>query len=223
MNQHLSGSDNRHDISSLIIPAEVARTNRTNREFIALLNLGRMVNTIQFALSVLRESPPDGTPADTRQGVNAFLFCGSLLFEGIRHVNVLAEKYPSFDHLGPFKKPYDDPALERFEETVLKTIRNKIVSHFDDDVFIDSLRHTELEDAVFAQRHTDILEDMVFTLSDELVLGYVTRGYTGTWSPAPASFIGLVEEMITRSRTFIRLVVELITAVMTEKGWVERS
>ncbi|MFC1485520.1 hypothetical protein ACFL55_00655 [Candidatus Latescibacterota bacterium] len=208
-------------VRSLVISHEKFNEIREEKEFIVLLNLGRMVNTLQFALTVLRETPGTQTPADVRQGVNAFLLCGSLLFEGIRHVNVVAKKYPGFDRLGKFKKPYREGDLAVFEETVLKCVRNKIVSHFDDDVFIDSLRHIPTGDVVFAQCHTVNLEDMVFTLSDELVLTYVTHTYTNSWNPSRKDFVGMVETLIDLSREFIQMVVELMTGMLEEKGWVE--
>jgi hypothetical protein len=208
-------------VRSLVIPGGTIARIRHEKEFIALLNLGRMVNTLQFALTVLRQTPGVDTPADTRQGVNAFLLCGSLLFEGIRHVNVLAAKYPSFDHIGRFKKPYEEIMLAEFEETVLKIVRNQIVSHFDDEVFEESLAHGEFGDVLFAQCHSANLDDMVFTLADELVLGYVTNSYTGSWSPSHRDFLGLIETMILLSREFTGMVVELITVVLADKGWVE--
>jgi len=218
--KQMNGEENGR-VRSLVIPGGTIAHIRHKKEFIALLNLGRMVNTLQFALTVLRETPGVETPADTRQGVNAFLLCGSLLFEGIRHVNVLAVKYPAFDRIGRFRKPYEDSTLAAFEDTVLKIVRNQIVSHFDDEVFEESLAHGEFGDVLFAQCHTENLDDMVFTLADELVLGYVTNSYTGSWISSPRDFLDMIETMINLSREFTGMVVELITAVLAEKGWIE--
>ncbi|GAG45267.1 unnamed protein product, partial [marine sediment metagenome] len=51
-----------------------------NRQFISIVRLGRILNSILFSMNITVNTKGD-TPADTRQTTTAFLYMCSLLYE----------------------------------------------------------------------------------------------------------------------------------------------
>ena len=86
----------------------------------------------------------------------------------------------------------------------LGQLQQSLFDHFNRFIHFDQA-HSGLGDLVFAQSHTTNLEDMVFTLSDELVLNYVTHNHTGSWNPSETDFIEMVATLIGLSQDFIRI------------------
>ncbi len=207
---------------SLVIPKDTFGIIRNDRTFIEVLKLARIVNSLQFVIRAYKDHPTTGTPLGLRQGFNAFLYCGALLTEGIKIVQEANGRFKDFDMYARLTELLGTNRLITFEDSkVLYTIRNKIVFHFDTEVFKESLRNVPFGDVVFARSHTTRDEDIDYCLGDELVFRYLYQKYAKGWNASDEEIIELIEEVISLSHQFIQAANSLIVEVMKVRGWVE--
>ncbi len=207
---------------SLVIPKDTLKNIRDDKTFIEVLKLARIVNSLQFVIRAYKDHPADDTPLGLRQGFNAFLYCGALLTEGIKIVQESNGRFKKFQTFRLLHDLFDTNRLITFEDSkVLYTIRNKIVFHFDAEVFRDSLRNVPFGEVVFARSHTIRDEDIDYCLGDELVFSYLYQTYTKDWNASDDEIVELIEELISLAHQFIQAANSLIVDVVKTRGWVE--
>ena len=214
---------------SLVIPGDTFDKIRDDKTFIEVLKLARVVNSLQFVIRIYKDKKCEhddnsikNTPLGLRQGFNAFLYCGALLAEGIKIIQDAKGRFKEFESHMKLSELFKNNKLIAFEDSkVLFRIRNKIVFHFDAEVFRESLLNVKLNEVVFARSHTTHDEDIDYCLGDELVFRYLYQTYTNDWDASDDDVIGLIEDVIELTHQFIQTSNSLIAEVMKVRQWVE--
>jgi len=108
--------------------------------------------------------------------MNAFFFAASVLYEGFRLIEKMRR---CFKDTGAFQSNFTpllrDQKVKKLWGKVLNRVRNKVVFHFDVGAVRESLSQFELPEYIFATGVGEASGEMVFQLSEEVVINYLLQ------------------------------------------------
>jgi mannitol-1-phosphate/altronate dehydrogenase len=98
------------------------------------------------------------------------------MYEGLRTASRLGKHFANLEsYKNGFGSLLKDKGIKKFNQTVLKRMRNKFVFHFDQDVMAESFQEFELSEYVFALGKGKATGELYFGLADEAVFNYLLQ------------------------------------------------
>ena len=199
----------------------VCSKDKFDDRFLALLTLARFVNALRFCQQAGTDAQDKDAPSGSRQRINSFWFCGSVLYEGFRVAESLRKYYRD---LNSFKNGFaillKDEDISALRETLLKRMRNKFVFHFDRDVAGEALNNFKLPTYTFAVSRGRAPEEMYFNLADEAVNNYLLQPKAEEsdhdLQVRLENLMGQIKNIIGR---FVRATEDLMAEALAGMGW----
>jgi hypothetical protein len=113
------------------------------------LRLSRIVNAIRASRSMVTKFINDNTSSGSRDKFEAILYYGAVLYESLKTFHEMKEQ---FNQLAEYKANSEDIKYlcsefenkSSFTRTILAKIRDKLVFHFDKDVFMKTISEMDL-------------------------------------------------------------------------------
>lgn len=214
---------NRVVIDKSIMPSLIG----TDR-FINSIQLARFINAIRAAQRTYLRITNNNELANNKDRFEQILTMSALLYEATRGFSKLS---PWLRHLKSWDIHTEEIKFLNREfgksssilNTVVASIRNKVVYHFDRDVISESLRRLPIkEQTVFAASKSMINKDMIFTVVDDLIIDYVISLIPGTL-PEKEKY-GLFLNYVTHfSEMLIRVSTDLIIEYIKEYAMVDKA
>ena len=157
---------------------------KSDDRFLAILTLSRAVNALRFCQVAMLGPKEADTPSASRQRINGFLFSSSVLYEGLLAVDQIRKhlrNYTSFK--SSFQPLLGSEQVRSFRTGYLKTLRNKLVFHFDKEVPNGPQGTDDSTVVKFATAIGDTAGELYFDLADRIALDYLVEpeeGESGT-------------------------------------------
>ena len=198
---------------------ETFSTVRYSDQFKKVLTLARILNSLIYALGSLPfDKDESDTPHGERQVVGSFMYLGALLHEALLYSETLRK---TFHHgtcyeqgLGAILR---DPEVRTLRNGILKTLRNKMVFHFDHDVI-----HASVEahggNVVFARGIGSHNGAVYFPFAAETTMD-ILMNTPSTEEEFKIQFTKFIEDMTALSSRYIQSANELIGEVITRLGF----
>jgi len=138
----------------IFITKEQFNSLKDNINFLNAIRLSRIVNAIRASQSFIHRSIKDNTSRGLRDKFEAIQYYGAVLFEGMKTFHSMKKQ---LEPLEEYKENISDinylfKELENdntFSKKILKRIRNKLVFHFDKDVFLKAISAMDLPSDTF--------------------------------------------------------------------------
>ena len=146
---------------------------RQKPEFIAIVRLARILNAFRTVHVTFADSTDDGSPAYDRLRTNTLLLTGAILHEGIASVR---DNQKAYKDLEAFKKLQNDLLkTKRYKliKNYIKDMRNRIVFHYDKEVFETTLSRYKRDRYVFARGQGPSVRNLNYSMADTLCLDYL--------------------------------------------------
>ena len=155
---------------------DVFRECRKDKKFAYVVALGRAVNALNAAHSLMMRTAGEDSPAALRDRMNGHLFVSGILYESlklIRKMNGVFLGDKSFET--SLRLVLKDPSSQAVEKMHLKPARHGAVFHFDPDRFTGAIAKTPLSDCVFVssigERRGSIHYSFADTITAEIMIG----------------------------------------------------
>ncbi len=196
---------------------------KSDARFAALIPLARVVNALKFCFQTLIEYGNDNTPSGQRQHINSFLFACGILYEGLKIANVLGKHFGDRDFFrNGFGQLLKSKETKRLNETVLNSMRNKLVFHFDEDVAPAVLKNLDLELYAFASSAGSKSGEVYYNLADEVAINFIL-GEPGSKEEELRIFKEALQSISGVLTEYVNSADLLIAHVLKEMGWVGRE
>jgi len=205
-------------------PAEHFDRLRCNPQFVATLVLGRMVNALRFCqMAVVAIADYPRTPAFDRQVLASFLFTCGLVVEALDTAKRLSKDLrhlPSFQNwLRPL---FRDKTAERLRRGDLNRLREKVVFHFDRNVFELGVATINFPAYIFASIVGRRKGDVYYNLSDEVAVNFILDAQ-GDDRPEKVRLEELITAVRDLSLQFCDAADSVIAESLTMLGWQGRQ
>jgi hypothetical protein len=227
-------NDQNLDLLITISPDEFERI-KTDPDFVTLMTLARVTNTINFCISVMKsaneQSKLSDTPAGSRQLLNAFLFSAGALYEGMIIVQSLGREFRSLDSfINGFQQLWADRNIQQLRQGALNHTRNQVAFHFwRDSVIGDTLRNINTEPTseaiTFAAAKSSnpakagvAPNDIYYTFADEVVVNFLV-GQPAAGQSSEDKLLADWQRITDLLNRFLDCANDLIEEVVTLKGW----
>ena len=192
---------------------------RSDKRFLSLLQLARIVNSLNFTFNAYHDHIENDSPAGLRQKFNSVFFMSAILLEGIKTANKLKIQFEDREVFqNGFGKFLESEATRNLIENVLKPLRDKFVFHFDDDVAPKVLKTFEIERYVFATSFGTRAGDVYFNLADEMGLNYII-GNLGSQEDEKQKLGEIFTSLIDTIKIYVESANQLIGDVLHEMNW----
>jgi hypothetical protein len=129
---------------------EVFRKCRKDKKFAYLVALGRAVNALNAAHSLMMSRTSEDTPAALRDRMNGHFFVSGILYESLKLIRKMGGVFSgdkSFET--SLRLVIDEASGQAVEKMHLKPARHGAVFHFTPERFTDAIAKTPLGDCVF--------------------------------------------------------------------------
>jgi hypothetical protein len=194
--------------------AEISADPRFN----SVLTLGRIANSIRFAVAAAENQAGQDTPAATRQHTSSFLYLCAVLFEALEFIKRSGKEFKSLkgyrEGLGALAR---ERPVRELQETVLRPLRNQAIYHHDDHVMPEGIKQFRYEEYVVASGQGTRLFDVFYELSDIAVIGFGLRDL-----PSPprnqAELRPVLEKVLDLARRCLLGIDGLALELLTELG-----
>ncbi len=169
--------DSQFECREIYISKEDFDKLRSDRSFVKLLNLARVVNALYFCFNAILDYTNDVTPAGQRQFYNAFLFSSGALYEGLIVADTLEKHFGDLDsYRNGFGKLLNNGKTKEMRTTVLERIRNSCVFHFSEGVARKTIKTLDLPSYIFATNIGTKRAGTYYNLADETVINFLLGG-----------------------------------------------
>jgi hypothetical protein len=187
---------------------------RQDPDFPFVLTLMRTINTLHFVFhSVIGDDVNEENPSTKRNLINSFLFSSSILFESLLLLDrcgIYFRDYNAFkEKVVPFRS-----RVCHFKDTILNSLRNEFVFHFDEDYYKQMLESMIIDDEkidYIVSKDGSFLETY-YILPDSIALNSVIKG--------KMSKMETIEKMITiltQTREYINEYTDVVHSLIDEK------
>ena len=192
---------------------------KDNPGFLLLLRLSRVINAISFSLITVYELNGKSSPSNRRQLVNSFLFTCGILYEGLEVAKGLGKYYRHIEEFNEgLGKIISNKDIKKLQSKVLYKLRNKIVFHFDEEVFSDIINDIDHETYIFANGSKSSAKDLYFSLADEIAINYVLSDFPDKENHEEI-FIQIITDVTNTALDFKRSSEKLIAKVLADMKW----
>ena len=196
---------------------------RSDPRLAILLNLARTVNALTFCFRSLLQSTNDSTPAGQRHYFNSFLFACGILYEGLKVANTLGKRFGDRDSFRKgFGRLLKDKETKRLQETVLNSMRNKIVFHFEADAMSTTLNELDLNSYSFAIGQGSTSGEAYYKLADDIAINFII-GSPGTHEDEVQLFRATAKGITQILSGFVAAANDLIADILKEMNWALRE
>lgn len=187
----------------------------TKPEFLSLLVLGRIINSIRFAQQAAIDNQISQTPPQNRQMANSFFHLAAILFEACKWLRNNRNRFSKFSSWQNEIEPiFKDEIIKKFVTDNLPRLRDKFVFHFDDDFMKEGLKNfipdgESITLATCVERADGLL---YFDLSDILSFVYLLSD-----EPSPKFYENLkdfIDRVNTLSKRFVEATAHLIREII---------
>src|SRR4029079_15456267 len=156
---------------------------KNDDDFLALVKVGRLINTIAFGLQNIVDYGDLKSPVERRQYYRAFFISGGYLHEGIQLAASLRQKYRTEEFFQPLMSlAYDDQYS--VQRKILQRIRDSVAFHLDhhDKSTKTALSKLKLSKYDLMSGETDTFSDFYFDFADTVDLNFLIDEFKGTKS-----------------------------------------
>ncbi len=211
--------DNRH--WEYTCPEEVFQQLKSDKRFLGLLTLARVVNALRFCMARTINSRDNGTPVKKRQTINGFLFANSVLYEGFLAVERLGQHLKDCKAFTTgFTPLFRHPDVQSLREDYLKRARNKFVFHFDKEVPEEIMDRFDLPAYKFATGIGPTSGEVYFNLADEVVINFLLPPEYGETDDALGKrHEAKIQEVTEVMVQFTTAAENLISEILPSMGW----
>jgi hypothetical protein len=194
-----------------------------NSDFLLGLQLSRLFNSLNTSRRAFLRIPSDNDPINKRDRVDCMLHHGAIIYECINtlrnslHRLKTLKSWNSSDESVLFIKNQIENE-DSFCRSILKTIRDKIVFHFDKTA-IDSIAkdYPFSEGAIFIEASSETGIDYYFPIIDNIILSYISGIYRADsiYSDVPTEIIDkLTEVSVHLATTIMELTTDIVHPYM---------
>jgi len=154
---------------------------RSSEDFILAIQLSRIVNSLRSNFRSYINVSNNDDLLDFKDRIDLLLIHGSMLYEAIHKFSSMSKRLSQLNYwknnIEQIKELQgENNKKESFTNTVLKSIRNKIFFHFDNEVISEALGDFVLVDnQIFARGRSTKCKDMLYTLVDDLILNHLVQ------------------------------------------------
>ena len=152
-----------------------------NDEFLALLTLARVVNSMRFCQFGYLKASEEKTAAGLRDKMASFLFICSILWEGLAIAETIG-KY--FREYGTYKSGLQKLIKDRNDNKALNAfldkMRNQVAFHFDFNALKDQLTDIGLDEFTFVCGKGKPAGESYYKLADDAFLHMLGKKEDGT-------------------------------------------
>jgi hypothetical protein len=154
---------------------------RKQSNFKLAVQLSRMQNTILASQRQYLRIDVDNDPANKRDRFELLLYHSAVIFESIKTLLSYSSQLKKLDswkiqNIAVQKIQQEFNNDKSFTQKYLEPIRNKILFHYDTGVIEEILRnYTLTEKTIFAEAKSEMTFDLVFTLTDELLINFLMQ------------------------------------------------
>jgi hypothetical protein len=194
---------------------------RHNPEFIQILNLSRVSNSLSFCYQSIIDAGQSETPAKRRHLYYASTFANAVLFEGLTCAKKLEDYF--FD-----RKTYteglgvllNDPITREIMEkgSRFDKIRNRVTFHFNPTIFEDVLTWAEFDSYIFGMGQGPHNGGFFFTLPEDLALNFIVGGKHED-DEGKEIYNKMQADIVSVMVRFFNAAQDLISEFLVDKGW----
>jgi hypothetical protein len=196
---------------------------RSDPSFLTLLPLARVVNALKFCFQTLIEHSAPDTPSGFRQHINSFLFSCGVLYEGLKIANKLGKRFGEREAFrNGFGKLLKRRETKKLNETVLNSMRNKLVFHFDEDVAPSVLKTFDLDTYVFATADGSQSGAVYYSLADSVAINFII-GEPGSKEEEERIFREILQSISIVITEYVSAADSLIADVLKDMNWKGRE
>lgn len=196
---------------------------RLKSDFAALLPLARVVNALKFCSHILIEYGNSDSPSGLRQHMNSFLFACGVLYEGLKMANTLGKHFGERDSFRDgFGQLLKSKETKKLNDTVLNSMRNKLVFHFDEDVAPAVLKNLNFESYTFAIGDGTQSGGVYYNLADEVVINFII-GEPGSMEEEARIFSEILQGISIVITGYVNSADALIGDVLKDMNWAGRA
>jgi hypothetical protein len=215
----MSIMDSKSDYREVYISKEDFDKLRSDRSFVKLLVLARVVNALYFCFSALLDYKNDLTPAGQRQSYNAFLFSSGALYEGLIVADTLEKHFGDRDSYSKgFGKLLKDAKTKEIRSTILERMRNSCVFHFSEGVARKTIKTLNLQSYIFATNVGRKRSGTYYNLADETVINFLL-GDPSSPAEEERKFRSDTQSVTDLLAAFVDSADSLIGEVLAEGSW----
>ena len=154
---------------------------KKQRSFKLAVQLSRLLNVIRANQRQYLRINDDDDPANVRDRIELILYHGAIVYESLKtllgYSRDLKQLKSWSDNSITVKKIQSEFNEQKsFTKKYLEPIRNKILFHYEIEVFDSILENYALsQNAIFAEAKSERTIDLAFTLADELLVNYMIQ------------------------------------------------
>jgi hypothetical protein len=156
---------------------EVFKKCRNDKKFAYVVALGRAVNALNAAHSLMMSATDKDTPAGQRDRMNGQFFVSGILYEAlglIRKMSGVFSGDKSFET--SLRLVLKDASGQAVEKMHLKPARHGAVFHFAPDRFTDAIAKTPLSDCVFVSTIGELRGSLHYEFADTITAEIMVGG-----------------------------------------------
>lgn len=191
---------------------------REKPEFIAIVSLARILNAFRTVHVTFADSTDDGSPAYDRLRTNTLLLTGAILHEGIKSVRDNQKAYRDLEAFMNLQNDLLRTKRYKLIKNYIKDMRNKIVFHYDKEVFETTLLMYEPDKYVFARGQGPSVRNLNYSMADTLCLHYLFDVRT-TEVLGDKDIGEIIQEVMRFGMAFADNADLMIVEALIEMGW----
>jgi hypothetical protein len=191
---------------------------REKPEFIAIVRLARILNAFRTVHVTMADSTDDGSPAYDRLRTNTLLLTGAILHEGIESIKDNQKAYRDLDAYEKLQKDLLKTKRYALIKNYIKDMRNKIVFHYDKEVFETTLLRYKRDKYVFARGQGPSKRNLNYSMADTLCLNYLFDVRT-TEILGDKEIGEIIQEVMRFGMAFADIADLMIVEALSKMGW----
>ena len=150
---------------------------RKDKKFAYVVALGRAVNALNAAHSLMMSSPGTDTPAGRRDRMNGHFFVSGILYESLKLIRKMSSVFggdKSFET--SLRLVLKDTSSQKVEKMHLKPARHGAVFHFEPDRFTEAIAKTPLSDCMFVSTIGKKRGNLHYSFADTITVEIMVGG-----------------------------------------------
>ena len=195
---------------------------RNDKAFKIVIQLSRIVNILRGSLRLYLNVSNEDKLLDVKDRFDLILIHCSLLYEGIKEFTSLCKDLKNYDvwndHFEEIKIiTRESGKRNSFTNTILSRIRNEIIFHFGEGLIDEMIDGFDFrKDASFLMGKSDQVKDVIYVLTDNLILNYLIKAVGGA-NPSLKKYDEFVHDVVALSDTLCTTSERIMTGLLRGK------
>lgn len=192
---------------------------RNAPQFVEIMRLARVVNSLGLAYRPMFTDLADNSPRTLGDRFAAFTYSAALLQEGLHTAQGLGEHFRHLEqYRDGFQKILADRSVQELRSKLLDPIRDRLVFHFDREALATGLdRFPDEEHLIATLSNPPQQGEIYFDAADDALLGFLF-GDADTKEDYNQRLSDFMEETVALFKRFMRASHSLIPVALAELG-----